>query len=252
MFERATGFAHELVQGFTDRQGGVSQGEFASLNLGAKWGDEPERVAENLKRLGKAAGFDPLALVRVKQVHGAQVVRALEAQPTTEADAVWAARDDRLVCGVMTADCVPVLIADGGNVCAAVHAGWRGTVAGIVAETVRTLTGAGARLDRLHAAIGPCIELRAFEVGEEVAVHFDAIASSLGEVIRDPLVMREGVKKPHVDLVATVRAQLEFAGVRGDAIERVGGCTHDQPDRYFSYRRDGKGTGQQLSFIGWR
>ena len=250
MFQRAEGFADVYVHGFSDRRGGVSEGPFASLNLGGKWGDEPERVAENLKRLGKAAGFDPLALVRVRQVHGHAVVRAMEATATTEADALWATREDRLVCGVMTADCVPVLLADDGNVCAAVHSGWRGTVDDVVGATVTTLREAGARVDRLRAAIGPCIGLDAFEVGEEVAEPFERLAAEFSQTA--PFVVRKGYEKPHVDLVAVVRAQLSRAGLSPDAVERVGGCTHDEPTRYFSYRRDGATTGQQLSFIGWR
>ena len=89
------------------------------------------------------------------------------------------------------------------------------------------------------AAIGPCIELEAFEVGEEVAEAFPAA-----------FVRREGVGRPHVDLVATVRAQLVAAGVPAGEICRVGGCTFAEPGRYFSYRRDGAGIGQMLAFIG--
>jgi len=91
----------------------------------------------------------------------------------------------------------------------------------------------------LLAAIGPCIEVEAFEVGEEVAAQFPA-----------QFVHREGVRKPHVDLVATVRAQLIAAGVPAEAISRTGGCTFSDPSRYFSYRRDGAGIGQMLAFIG--
>jgi len=250
MFQRAEGFADHYVHGFSDRRGGVSEGSFASLNLGGKWGDEPERVAENLKRLGRATGLDVLSLVRVKQVHGTNIVRAIDATATTEADALWSTRDDRLACGVMTADCVPVLLADDDNVCAAVHSGWRGTVDDVVGDTVRTLVEHGARPSRLRAAIGPCIGLEAFEVGEEVAEPFQALGRVLaGE---SAFVVRQGYDKPHVDLVAVVRAQLERAGVPASQIERVGGCTHDNPDTYFSYRRDGATTGQHLSFIGFR
>src|SRR5690606_35135856 len=124
---------------------------------------------------------------------------------------------------------------------AAIHSGWRGTVADIAARTVETLVAAGADPGDLLAAIGPCIELDALEVGEEVAAEFD-----------DRFVARAGYARPHVDLVACVRAQLEAAGVPANQIKRVGACTHANEDLYFSYRRDGAGIGQQLSFIGLR
>ena len=120
------------------------------------------------------------------------------------------------------------------------HSGWRGTVANIAGEAVRVLADAGVEPGRMVAAIGPCIEQRAFEVGPEVADQFD-----------DAFVERVRWPKPHVDLVGVVRSQLQAAGLPGGAITRVGGCTHDHPERYFSYRRDGKGIGQMMSFIGF-
>ncbi len=230
-----------LVHGFSDRLGGVSDGRFASLNLAAKWGDDPERVRENVARLGRAAGFAPDRLRRVTQVHGNAVVWAGESDAATEADALCCRREDGVVVGVLTADCVPVLLADAdGRVAAAVHSGWRGTVADITGQAVAALAAAGAAAERLRAAIGPCIEVAAFEVGEEVASQFD-----------DAFVDRTLGPRPHVDLVAAVTAQLLAAGVPAPAISRIGGCTHDHPARWFSYRRDGAGIGQMLSFAGY-
>jgi YfiH family protein len=244
MIERAqllSALAPSVVHGFTDRQGGHSQGRFATLNLGARWGDDPEAVRRNLDAVADAAAFDPAWLVCVRQVHGAAVLRASEVGEGSEADALWCHREDApCVVGVLTADCVPVLLVDReGEVVAAVHSGWRGTVAGVVVRTVRTLAEAGIEPERLVAAIGPCIELAAFEVGEEVAEQFD-----------DAFVERQRWPKPRVDLVAAVRAQLVATGVPAAAIERVGACTHAHPERYFSFRRDGAGIGQMMSFIG--
>lgn len=244
MLERAAALsvlAPSIVHGFTGRRGGHSQGRFASLNLGERWGDDPEAVRRNLAAVADAGGFDPAWLVRVRQVHGAAVLRAGEVVEGSEADALWCHRDDGpCVVGVLTADCVPVLIADReGEVAAAVHSGWRGTVAGVVPQTVRTLGAAGVAPERLVAAIGPCIERAAFEVGEEVAAQFE-----------DAFVERGRWAKPHVDLVGVVRAQLVAAGVPAGAIERVGSCTHANPERYFSFRRDGAGIGQMMAFIG--
>jgi copper oxidase (laccase) domain-containing protein len=94
--------------------------------------------------------------------------------------------------------------------------------------------------ETIVAAIGPCIEVGAFEVGEEVAAQF-----------KPEFVARGGLARPHVDLVGCVRAQLRAAGVPAGSIERVGGCTHSDAGRYFSYRRDGAGIGQMLAFIGF-
>jgi hypothetical protein len=241
MLERAQQFS-SWIHGFTTRHGGVSEGRFASLNLGGKWGDDPQAVATNRRRVAEAAGFHPDDLRLVRQVHGAQVIRARDLERGSQADAIWCHRDDPpVVVGVLTADCVPVLLADrAGTVACAVHSGWRGTVAGIVPAAVETMGHAGVSAGDLRAAIGPCIELDAFEVSPEVADRFPA-----------PCVDRTRWPRPHVDLVQAVRAQLTRAGVPPQAIERVGGCTHRDASRYFSYRRDGAGIGQMLSFIGY-
>jgi len=190
----------------------------------------------------RASGIagEPLVL---RQVHGAAVVRASEvrAGEIPEADAAVRGAAGRAP-AVRTADCVPVLLADrAGTVVAAIHSGWRGTVLDIAGATVATLAADGIDPGQLVAAIGPCIEVGAFEVGEEVAGQFAA------EFVR-----RDLGPKPHVDLVAVVRDQLARAGVPKDSIERVGGCTVSDPERYFSYRRDGAGIGQMLAFVGFR
>lgn len=240
---RAQHFPDSVIHGFSTREGGVSVGRYASMNLGERWGDEPEAVHENLRRLARAANFAPEQLVRVRQVHGATILAAHEVDETSEADAIWHHRDHpgQPVVGVMTADCVPLLLVDRrSSVCAAVHSGWRGTVAAIAAKTVALLCErAEIAPGDLLAAIGPCIELDAFEVGPEVAEQFDPA-----------FVLRRPDRKPHVDLVAAVRAQLEQAGVPSPQIKRVGACTHANPNSYFSYRREGGRQGQHLAFIG--
>jgi hypothetical protein len=230
-----------LVHGFTDRDGGVSTGRYATLNMASKWGDDTDAVLENRRRVAAHAGFALDRLRTVKQVHGGTVVRATELRDDTTADALWCHRDDHVVVGVLTADCVPILLADReGTVAAAIHSGWRSTVANIAARTVQALVQGGVPASRLVAAIGPCIELDAFEVGPEVAASFDA------------RFVREQQPRPHVDLVGVVRTQLEDAGVDARAIAKVGGCTHAHPDRWYSFRRDGAGIGQMLAFVGFR
>lgn len=243
MLDRSTqlGRVPGLVHGFSDRLGGVSTGRFSTLNLGKRWGDVPQAVLDNHARLAAAGGYCTEALRSVVQVHGAEVVAATALTADSRADGLSCARGEGCVVSVMTADCVPILLADSdGTVAAAVHSGWRGTVAGIAAVAVRELSGLGARPESLVAAIGPCIEQPAFEVGDEVAAQFDPA-----------FVARHGEDNPHVDLVGVVRAQLIEAGVRPSSIERVGGCTHAHPERWFSFRRDGASIGQMLSFIGY-
>ena len=177
----------------------------------------------------------------VQQVHGREVLSAAALKEGSQADAMWTHVDEGpRVVSVTTADCVPILLGDG-SFAAAIHSGWRGTVADIVGATVQVLDEAGCDRSTLRAAIGPCIYVNAFEVGEEVAEHFS-----------EEFVARGGFEKPHVDLLAMIRRQLLDAGVRADSIDVVGACTHANPDQFFSYRRDGAKTGQALSFAGFR
>jgi len=229
-----------LVHGFTDREGGVSTGCYATLNMASKWGDDTDAVAENRRRVAARAGFGIDRLRTAQQVHGTAVVRATGLVRDATADALWCRREDAVVVGVLTADCVPILLADrDGNVAAAIHSGWRGSAANIAGAVVATLVREGIPAARLVATIGPCIELEAFEVGPEVAAAFD------------PAFVRDQSPRPHVDLVACVRHQLAAAGIDPRAIAKVGACTHADLTRYYSFRRDGAGIGQMLAFVGF-
>lgn len=248
MLLQAPGFVSErLVHGCSTRHGGRSQGHYASMNLGHKWGDDPGCVDDNFSALAKMGGFSVADLVMVKQVHGAQIVRACEIQEDTQADGIYALSDDPgpKVLGVRTADCVPILLASrSGDRFAALHSGWRGTVSNIVEQGVRHLCEIPGRTllpSELCAVIGPCIEVDAFEVGTEVAEQFPSVHR-----------YRYASGRWHVDLVGMVFAQLRAAGLEPEMCVRVGSCTHANPEDFFSYRRDGRPTGQMLSFIGIR
>ncbi|HJL16394.1 MAG TPA: peptidoglycan editing factor PgeF [Sandaracinaceae bacterium LLY-WYZ-13_1] len=238
------GFAH----GFSLRTGGASEAPFESLNLGRTMGDDPTRVAENLATFCEAVGCAPDRLFEVSQVHGRTVVDVKETDAVAdvraiEADALVTAVEGAAV-GVRTADCLPLLLADPRTgAVAAVHAGWRGAAARVVEEAVERLVGVhGSRAEDLLAAIGPHIRLDAFEVSEDVAARI--AESAHGARVVEP---RE--PRPHADLAATVRAQLAHVGVRADRVEDVGGCTHAEPTRFFSHRRDDGRTGRHLSVI---
>jgi YfiH family protein len=221
----------------TTRTGGVSVGPYAELNLGAHVGDDPHAVAENRRRVREALGL-PAEPTWLNQVHGTRVVDAgAYAEPPT-ADAVLS-RAPGDVCVVLTADCLPVLLCDEAGTCvAAVHAGWRGLVGGVLEVTVAALE----RLPQaLMAWLGPAIEQSAFEVGEEVYAQF---------VARDPKnaegFVRNDRGRWQADLYALARVELARLGVT-----RVYGggfsCFADA-DRFFSYRRDGK-TGRMGTFV---
>jgi YfiH family protein len=227
----AAGRVRSLV---TTRAGGTSSGAFASLNLSARVGDDPARVARNRAILRACLPAEP---AWIKQVHGTVVIDPGRAVPETEADAAVTRRPG-LVCVVMTADCLPVLLSDrAGRTVGIAHAGWRGLAAGVLENTVRAM---GSRPEDLIAYIGPGIGAHRYEVGDEVLRAF---------VDRDPGAApsfepgRTG--KHFADLGALARVRLAAAGVS----ETYGGgfCTASE-ERFFSFRRD-RTTGRMASLI---
>jgi YfiH family protein len=240
----AAGFRHA----FFTRRGGVSLGPYESLNFGYAVGDERAHVEENFRRAAAALGVSAEALLVISQVHGNTVQRVHYGEDRAallarEGDALVAAQG-ALACGVRTADCVPILLADpdSGSV-AAVHAGWRGTVRRIIDAALSELEELGARRDRLLAAIGPHISLAAFEVGEDVAAELAAASGAPDVVVAPP------GARPHADLRRILTAQLEAGGLPPRAIDQISGCTVEEPERFFSYRRDGPKSGRMLSAI---
>jgi polyphenol oxidase len=181
-------------------------------------------------------------VIQVKQVHGGRAIDASDAIETNqqEADAVVSRSTDRpWAVGVRVADCVPVLVADmdSGDV-AAIHAGWRGVVAGVVRGALAQLGGR-----TLLAAIGPCIGGCCFEVDRSVA---EAIAGASGGAA---VVARWNGDKAWVDLRAAVRAQLTTIESKNVRVEDVAGCTKHEPSRFHSFRRDGDRSGRMLAAI---
>jgi YfiH family protein len=232
----------DFRHGFTTRQGGVSAPPYGTLNLGGAVGDDPARVAENWRRLEAHTG---LRFARVRQVHGARVIRAEgPCEPAEEADVVLSAAGGVAAC-VSVADCVPVLLADPGTgAVAAVHAGWRGTLARAAAEGVLALgREVGAPPGRLLAAIGPSIGPCCYEVSEDLAARFGAELP--GSVAASPV----PGGRPHLDLWTANRAVLTAAGVAAERIHLLGACTSCGGDLFFSHRRDAGRTGRQMAFI---
>lgn len=225
--------------GFTTRDGGVSEPPFDRLNLGGAVGDDPARVSENWRRLERATG---LRFARVRQVHGARVVRlAVPCEPAEEADAVLSTTEGVAAC-VSVADCVPILLADPETgAVAAVHAGWRGTLARAAEEGVRALAReVGAPAARLLAAIGPSIGRCCYEVSPDLAARF---REAFGDAI-----VRPGPRLT-LDLWGANAAVLAAAGVPAARVEVLGRCTSCEPETFFSHRRDAGRTGRQMAFI---
>ena len=242
---------HGFTHGFSLRTGGVSEGPYASLNLGRAVGDDAEAVEENHRLFAAEVGYETARSFEVSQVHGAGVhVVGPDDAPAAvrglSGDALVApATTPRVVVGVRVADCIPVLLADPvTGAVAAVHAGWRGAVAGVIDAAIAAMeVAAGVRAEDLLAAIGPHIRAGAFEVGEDVAAQIAGAAPGA------PGVVVRGYDKPHVDLAVVVRAQLAARGVPAEHVDDVGGCTVTESARFFSFRRDGKRSGRHLGVI---
>jgi YfiH family protein len=212
---------------FTTRVGGVSEGPYASLNLGRKSGDDVAHVDENRRLVCEAIGADLERLALNFQVHSDRVLRAAPGRRGEHADGLWT-DEPGLPVLAMSADCLPVVIARTGDepAVAVIHVGWRGLLAGIVAAGAHAL-GDGT----LAAAIGPGIGPCCYEVGEEVAAPF---RDRFGEDV---------VSEGRLDLWASAERALRDAGVQ--RVDRFDRCTACEPETFFSHRRDAGRTGRQ-------
>ncbi len=245
------GFGDGFRHAFTTRVGGTSVGPYESLNMGGKWGDAAAHVAANRCRVLGALNAD--RLVVATQVHGARVIRVRANDP---AEAVANERADGVVTdvpglaiAVFVADCVPVLLADPvSGACGAVHAGWRGVVTGVAEAAVTAMQHEfGTRAANLRAALGPCIGACCFEVGIEVAAEFER---AMEPPWRNRVLIDRHGAKAHIDLRAALQLQLERAGVPADNCGAAADCTRCDPgQRFYSYRRDGSRTGQQVGIV---
>lgn len=248
---RAASLDHpRLRHGFFTRSGGVSEGVFASLNCSIGSGDDRAKVAENHRRALAALDLPPGRLATGYQVHGNAV--ALVEAPWRYADRPRAdglvTRVPGLAIGILTADCAPVLFADPFvPLVACAHAGWRGAVGGVLEATLEAMEEAGARRGRIAAAVGPCIGGQSYEVGPEFPAPF--LAEDAGNARFFDAAPRAGHSL--FDLGAYVEAKLRRLGL--SEVERTGGDTCAEPQRFFSWRRTclrgEKRFGHQLSAI---
>jgi YfiH family protein len=231
----------------TLRSGGVSTGAYADarggggLNLGTHVGDAPEAVAENRALLRSLLPANPIWL---EQVHGTEVVNAQNVSTrgaAPRADAIMATAGSK-ICTIMTADCMPVLLADRkGNLVAAAHAGWRGLAGGLIQNTVKQLREAGA--DEIVAWLGPGIGPERFEVGEDVLVAFQHLGPSAKTAFA---AITDKPGKYLANLPALAR--LVLASVSVSQVAGGDRCTVREPSEFYSFRRD-RVTGRMATMI---
>lgn len=231
------GRAGSAQAAFTTRLGGVSEGPFASLNLGLSTGDERDRVLENRRLAAAAVGLDPERIAIGRQVHGGDLmVHEISPRPyfcggeagPPEVDGHVLGESAEGVAGlVFVADCLPIVLGGTDGV-AVVHGGWRGLAAGIVQSAV-------ARVQATDMAIGPAIGPCCYEVGEEVHAEFAGLGTGIAEGRR-------------LDLAAVATVLARQAGVERVICCAV--CTACNPELFFSHRNQGPGTGRQAG-IGW-
>ena len=237
-----------IIHGFLGRVGGRSTGAYESLNLSRFVGDDPQAVADNWERL---RGTLPESIVfsHVNQVHGnvVRVVTHADAATRPRADGM-ATGEPGIILGIFTADCVPVLmVSRRPQVACALHAGWRGVLAGIAADGVRRMEELGTPAGAIRVALGPSIGSCCFEVDAELAGRFVREIPASAPHVRDG---KPG--KAFLNLREIIRDQLIEAGVPAHAITSAGPCTRCASDRYFSRRgAAGVTTGLQMSFVGF-
>ncbi len=228
-----------LVAGVSTRHGGLSKAPYTSLNVGIHTDDDPAAIEQNLSLFCADLGVSPADLARSYQVHGDKIWVTGRAGYQSGFDAMISVQPG-VYAGVGIADCTPILLADPvTRVCAAIHAGWKGTVAQIVHKTAkRMIENRGSNPADILAYIGPCISLAHFEVGDEVASQFD-----------EAFKKRTGAKW-HVDLKAANAAQLQALGIQ--QIEIDAACTVENNADFFSHRTEKGVTGRMLALIGFQ
>lgn len=237
---------------FTTRIGGVSEDHLKGLNLGENRGDAPARVAENYRLLGEATGIDTQHMAFTRQVHGSAVrvvgkadVHELFTPVPYEADGIVTDVPGlTLIC--FTADCVPVLLCDSAHgVCAAVHCGWRSSVADILKNAVDAMCALGAETETIGAAIGPAISRCCFEVGGEVVA---AVERCLGGDTAGLYIAKDNGKFL-LDLKAANARRLLQLGLSAENIAVSDDCTMCKHETYWSHRYTKGERGSQAALI---
>ncbi|MCU4180967.1 peptidoglycan editing factor PgeF [Bosea sp. BH3] len=218
---------------FFTREGGASGGIYGSLNGGLGSNDEPAAIAENRARMARHLKVEPTHLVSLYQVHSpdVEVVTGPWAGERPKADAMVTVSQN-VALGVSSADCGPILFADGeARVIGAAHSGWKGAFSGVVGATVTAMEKLGARRERILAVLGPTISARAYEVGPEFIERFKAENRTYARFFT----ASERAAHAMFDLPAFIALKAQEAGI-GRFVD-MGLCTYADETRFFSYRR---------------
>ena len=236
-----------LRHGFFGRQGGVSQGIYASLNCGRGSRDAKNAVAANCARAAAAVDADPDCLILPRQSHSTQAVLVQCATDKAPRADALITQTPGLALGVLAADCAPILLCDDRKqTIAVIHAGWRGAAAGIVERTLEQMAELGAPPERLHAAIGPCIGANAYQVGADMRAQVCAQSPDAS-----PYFAPAEIGHYRFDLSGFLAMRLARAKLRSCTASPL--CTHSSPALLFSYRRSCRENapdyGRQISLL---
>lgn len=242
-----------VVQGFTTRWGGVSQAPFDTFNLGAHVGDAPTDVHANRLKLWGTLDFPEERVAMAEQVHGDQVAVVTKDSGflVPGADALITDEPDMLLM-MLYADCVPVFLVDPvTRAIGLIHAGWRGTLAGVVGKTITAMgENFGASPRACLAAVGPCISGDSYEVGPEVASQFSHMVAQQASVIMYPRNEFSGTFS--LNLRQVIFSQLLRAGIRAEYVAVSDEDTFRSNREFYSYRRDGAQTGRMAAYLAIR
>jgi YfiH family protein len=226
-------FHGSIAHAFFGRKGGVSEGIYATLNCGPGSGDDREQVLENRSRAMRALANDA-TLVTLYQVHGKDAVTVREPWQigrAPRADAM-ATQLPGIALGILTADCVPVLLADAqARVIGAAHAGWKGALTGVIGSAINAMEALGARRNRIVAAIGPCISQPSYEVGDELRESVEGAQSE------DRRLFVPSDRDGHWRFDLSGYAQTQLRRARIENISALPACTYLLESAFFSYRR---------------
>lgn len=210
----------------------------AGLNLGLNTDENKEIVKRNRSELFEHLNLDPKWIAFGEQVHGTRIQKVMQGETYSETDGLIT-RVPGLALAIQVADCAAVIIWDSENrVIGAFHAGWRGAAGGIVPRGIEQMIEEGSNPKTMKAFISPCICQKNFEVGEEVAEQFP-----------DGFVDYENYRKPHVDLKGFLNYQLVEGDIPVSNIEVAEGCTIDDEEKFYSYRREGDKSGRMMGII---
>ncbi len=226
---------------FTLKNADFGNGHLISgLNLGFNTPEKKEVVARNRLKLLSHLNVDDEWVAYAEQVHSTRIQTVTQGGTYPDTDGLIT-QIPGLTLGIQVADCAAVLLWDTdteNNIIGALHAGWRGAAGNIVPQGIRKMINLGANPSTMKAFVSPCISLKNFEVGQEVAEQFP-----------DEFVDYKSYAKPHVDLKGFLRHQLQEGGLLSEHIEISDGCTIEEADRFYSYRREGQQSGRMMALI---